>query len=138
MTTVYILDACALLAVIKDEPRTNSVDIAYREAENGSARLVINRVNLLEVYYGLIYEFGVSAADKLLAEITETVIDITDLDQKSLVEAGRIKTTYRLSLADSIAIAEASVSGGILLTADHHEMDKVERSEPDIKFRWIR
>jgi predicted nucleic acid-binding protein len=138
MTCVYVLDACALLAVIKDEPRTHSIDLAYKEAENGEARIVINRVNLLEVYYGLIYEFGVEIADKLLSEITGSVIEITDLNQKSLVEAGRIKTTYKLSLADAIALAETSVSGGVLLTADHHEMDKVEQSESNIKFLWIR
>jgi predicted nucleic acid-binding protein len=63
---------------------------------------------------------------------------LADLSQKSLVEAGRIKTAYKLSLADAIALAEASVSGGAFLTADHHEMDKVEQCEPNIKFLWIR
>ena len=135
---VYILDACALLAVIKDEERTEAVDFAYREAENGKAKLIINRVNLLEVYYGLINEFGTDFADKVLKEITESVIEITDMNQESLVKAGRIKSKYKISIADSIAIAETSVSGGTLLTADHHEMDKVEQSEPDIKFMWIR
>jgi predicted nucleic acid-binding protein len=89
MTSVYVLDACALLAVIKDEPHTNSIDAAYNEATNNTARLVINRVNLLEVYYVLIYEFGIVTADRLLAEITGPVIEIADLSQKSLVEAGR-------------------------------------------------
>jgi predicted nucleic acid-binding protein len=60
------------------------------------------------------------------------------MNQVSLVEAGRIKSFYKISLADSIAIAEASVTGGVLLTCDHHEMDKVERRENNIKFRWIR
>jgi predicted nucleic acid-binding protein len=138
MIAVYVLDACALLAVIKDEPRTNSIDLAYKEAEDGNARLLINRVNLLEVYYVLIYEFGVDTADRLLTEITESVIEIADLNKKSLVEAGRIKTSYKLSLADAIALAEASINGGTLFTADHHEMDKVEQNEPNIKFRWIR
>jgi hypothetical protein len=50
MTSVYVLDACALLAVIKDEPHTNAIDFSYKEEEDGNARLVINRVNLLEVY----------------------------------------------------------------------------------------
>ena len=53
------------------------------------------------------------------------------------MEAGRLKATYRISLADSIALAEASVSGGILLTADHHELELVEKNE-NIVFHWIR
>jgi PIN domain nuclease of toxin-antitoxin system len=137
-TSVYVLDACALLAVIKAEDGGQAVNNAYREAENGGAKLVINRVNLLEVYYGLRNDLGVEFADKVLREITESIIEITDLTQESLVEAGRIKSVYKISLADSIAVAETSVSGGVMLTADHHEMDRVERSEPGIRFLWIR
>ena len=138
MKCVYILDACALLAVIKAEPGGQTVDVAYREAEEGKAKIVINRVNLLEVYYGLLNESGVEFADKILQSVTDSVVEISDLNQTSLREAGRIKSKYKISLADSIAIAETSVSGGILLTADHHEMDQVEQNEPGIMFRWIR
>ena len=133
-TSVYILDACALLAVIKAEDGGQTVSDAYREAENGRAKLVINRVNLLEVYYGLRNEFSAEFADKILKEISESIIEITDLTQETLVEAGRIKSVYKISIADSIAVAEASVSGGVIITADHHEMDKIEQSEPNIKF----
>ncbi|MDR0459858.1 MAG: hypothetical protein LBH62_00220 [Nitrososphaerota archaeon] len=52
-------------------------------------------------------------------------------------EAGRFKASYRISLADSIALAETTVFGGELLTADHHEFDVIEKQE-EIKFHWIR
>jgi hypothetical protein len=52
-------------------------------------------------------------------------------------EAGRFKASYRISLADSIALAETIVSSGELLTADHHEFDVIEKQE-EIKFHWIR
>ncbi|MCL2351430.1 MAG: hypothetical protein FWC55_02740, partial [Firmicutes bacterium] len=42
-----------------------------------------------------------------------------------------------ISLADSIALAEAAVIGGHLITADHHELDIVERNE-SVRFFWIR
>lgn len=41
-------------------------------------------------------------------------------------------------IADTFALATTSVNNGVLLTADHHEMDKIEQCEPEIKFRWIR
>ena len=53
------------------------------------------------------------------------------------MEAGRLKATYKISLADSVALAEAFVSGGTLLTADHHELDVIEKHEK-IQFQWIR
>ena len=137
-TPVYVLDACALLAVIKAENGGQIVNNAYREAEDGKAKIIMNRVNLLEVYYGLINEFGTEIAGRILEQVTESIVRITDLNEESLIEAGRIKSVYKISIADSIATAEASVSGGILLTADHHEMDKVEQSETNIKFMWIR
>jgi predicted nucleic acid-binding protein len=63
---------------------------------------------------------------------------LADISDELFVEAGRLKSLYKVSFADTFALATASVSGGILLTADHHEMDKVEQIEPGIKFRWIR
>jgi PIN domain nuclease of toxin-antitoxin system len=138
MKNVYYLDACALLAVFKQEDGYVTVADIYEEAAAGSAVLCMSMVNLLEVYYGLVYDFGAAFAKERLSEVTESIVQITDLTLPKLVEAGRIKTSYKLSLADSIAIAEASVSGGTLVTADHHEMDKVEQREPGIKFLWIR
>jgi len=64
------------------------------------------------------------------------VIECT-LSDKVFNEAGRFKASYRVSLADSIALGETSVCGGQLLTADHHELDIVEKQEK-IKFQWIR
>ena len=52
-------------------------------------------------------------------------------------EAGRIKTQYRMSLADSIALGETSMMGASILTTDHHEFDIVEKNE-NIKFTWLR
>jgi len=54
-----------------------------------------------------------------------------------LLEAGRLKATHKISLADAIVLAQASVTKGILITADHHEFDVIEEKEP-IKFLWIR
>ena len=53
------------------------------------------------------------------------------------IEAGRLKSKYRISLADSIALAEALILGGELLTCDHHEFDVIKKKEP-INFMWIR
>ena len=44
---------------------------------------------------------------------------------------------YVLDACVLVALAEASVSGSALLTADHHEFDVIEQKER-IKFCWIR
>ena len=53
------------------------------------------------------------------------------------MEAGRLKASYKISLADSIALAQAFVVDGELITADHHEFDVIEGKE-NITFQWIR
>ena len=137
MSKIYVYDACALIAVLKDEPGSAVADAAYKEASDGGAELRINKVNLLEVYYGFLRDRGRDYAEGILRNVTESVIKVTDISIDVLREAGRLKTSYRISLADSIALAEAAVSGGLLLTADHHEFDAVEQAEK-ISFQWIR
>ena len=52
-------------------------------------------------------------------------------------EAGRLKVAYKISLADSIALAQTLVVDGALLTCDHHEFDIIVGKE-NIRFAWIR
>jgi len=52
-------------------------------------------------------------------------------------EAGRLKSKYKLSLADSIAVAESIINNGSLVTADHHEIGPIEEAEK-INITWFR
>lgn len=48
-----------------------------------------------------------------------------------------MKAVYKISLADSIALAQASVLGGSLVTSDHHEFGVIESRE-NMKLFWFR
>jgi PIN domain nuclease of toxin-antitoxin system len=52
-------------------------------------------------------------------------------------QTGKLKASYKMSLADAVVLAEASICDGTVLTADHHEMDVVEQNEK-VNFKWIR
>jgi predicted nucleic acid-binding protein len=138
MSAVYVLDACAMLAVLSKEPGAGKVVAVYKQAASGEARLVMNKLNLLEVYYGLFRAYGKDHADRFLEEVRQSPIIVNhEISDEIFTEAGRLKANYKISLADAIALAEASVSGGNLLTADHHEFDMIEQNE-NIAFLWIR
>ena len=62
---------------------------------------------------------------------------VSEIDKDVFEEAGRLKASYRLSLADAIALAQTKVSGGVLLTSDHHEFDTIEAKE-SVQILWIR
>ena len=138
MGGLYVLDACAMLAVLSDEPGADVVDGYYIKAASGEITLTINKLNLLEVYYHVIRAYGKERADQFYREVKRLPIRIFhEVSDDVFMEAGRLKVTYKISLADSVALAQALVSGGMLLTADHHEFDVIEGCE-NIHFLWIR
>ena len=137
MSNLYVMDACALVALLKNENGADIVADVYGKAVNGEARIIMNRVNLLEVYYGFYRENGKEYADKILDSVIKSNVSISEFDKDIFQIAGRLKATYKISLADSIALAQALSSGGELLTADHHEFDVIEGLE-DISFLRIR
>ena len=65
------------------------------------------------------------------------VVIIDTISDEVFFEAGRLKSQFRVSLADAIALAEAKTRGAMLVTADHHEFDVIDKKE-NIKFHWIR
>ena len=137
MSDVYILDACALIALLKDEKGADIVSDIYEKADRGEVILYMNRVNLFEVYYGFYKEKGKDYAEKIMNGVTQSVVSVCEFNKAVFKEAGRLKANYKISLADSIALAQAAVSNGALVTADHHEFDAVEKQE-NIEFEWIR
>jgi predicted nucleic acid-binding protein len=134
----YVLDACALVAVLRGEPGADNVAVVLNSAYRGEATVSMHRLNLLEVYYDAYRSVGKMHADKMVVEFLKQSVSINaEINDDIFKEAGRLKASYKISLADSIALAEALVSGGALLTSDHHEFDVVEKNE-NIIFEWIR
>jgi len=138
MKIVYVLDACAMLAVLSKEQGADKVVEIYKKASHGEVELIMHKLNLFEVYYTVFRGYGKESAKNFLKEVASSSILInTEISDEVFSEAGRLKTTYKISLADSFALAQAIVSKGLLLTSDHHEFDVVEGNE-DINFAWIR
>ena len=137
MNSIFVLDACAMLAVARNEVGANVVVEAYKKANYGHAVLLMNRINLLEVYYDFYRYKGKEYANDFVRKVKHSIIHISEFNDTIFEEAGRLKATYRVSLADSIALAQALTSGGYLLTADHHEFDVIEGNE-NVHFLWTR
>ena len=134
----YVLDACALLALLRNEPGADIIVTAINAANNNEAEIIMNKINLLEVYYDLYRTIGKDKADEVLSEVKKRPLTInSEIIDEIFDEAGRLKASYKISLADSFAIAQAIVSGGELMTSDHHEFDPIQGLEA-VGFHWIR
>jgi predicted nucleic acid-binding protein len=74
MKDVFLMDACALIAFLSDERGTDKVEDVFNEAKNGKFRIYMNKINLLEVFYGIYREDGKEKAEEVLEKISHLPI----------------------------------------------------------------
>ncbi len=138
MNDKYVLDACALIAFLGNEAGADIVEELLVRSKRKEIELFINTINLLEIYYGVFHAAGKEKAEEVLHTIKELPLEIVNKISKNVfLEAGGLKAQNSISLADSIAVAEANVRNAKFVTADHHEIDKLEE-EKIVKVHWIR
>ena len=138
METKYVLDSCALLAYVYKETGADVVKSIFTQADKNDVMLYMNKLNLFESYYDIRRSEGTQQAEDFYSMMLMSSIQIIDgISDFVFREAGRIKTSYKISLADSIALGQTSILKASILTSDHHEFDVIEKNE-EIKFAWIR
>jgi predicted nucleic acid-binding protein len=138
MNNMYVLDACSLIALLTNENGADVVKDLLERAINDEIIILMHKVNFYEVYYYLYKKYDEQAALGLMEEIKIVPIRIdAEITDTILIKAGRLKSLYKMSLADSIGLAEAIIKGGHFVTADHHELEIVEEKE-NINMVWIR
>jgi predicted nucleic acid-binding protein len=138
MKETFVLDACAMIAFLSDEKGAEKIEAVLIGAVKGECSLYINMINVLEIYYGIYREEGLEKAEWVMDIIDSLPITIVKSLRDRLVrESGRLKANYKISLADSIALAEASLRKARLITSDHHEFDAIDEKE-NIQFYWFR
>lgn len=114
----YVLDAFALLALFRDEPAAPAVEQLIDRARRGHARLLMSVINLGEVVYRAIREYGVEAGAEALARVYEWPLEVIDVDQPLAMDAAYLKARHRISYSDCIAAALAQRTGATLVTGD--------------------
>jgi predicted nucleic acid-binding protein len=138
MNNVFVLDACSLIALLTNEDGADIVKDLLQKATDGEIKIVMNNANFLEVYYYIYKRYNEQIALKLLTDIKVSPIKInTEISDDMIIKAGRLKSLYKMSLADSIGLAETLINHGQFVTADHHELDIVHEKEK-INIFWIR
>ena len=110
----YLLDTSAVLTFLEDEDGAERVESLLRQEE-----IILPYLVLLETYYITLQEQPEDVADKryaLLKQLPATIL--WDVDEPTLLIAGRFKAYHRLSLADAIIAAFAQRQGAILVHKD--------------------
>jgi len=135
----YLLDTCALLAVLNKEKGADVVYGLFDSARRGEITLSMNAANLIEVYYDRIRTYGHELADSIIRGIYEDspISIIEELTPDIVREAAYFKATGKMSFADAILVATARCIGATVVTCDHVELEPVEQ-QGQISFLWIR
>ncbi|MGD0959744.1 MAG: PIN domain-containing protein [Methylomonas sp.] len=132
----YLLDACALIALLNDENGADKVESLL----NGSEPVLMSAINMLEVAYDAVRRSGgnTDAASLCLQLAQNEGIEVLwALSEPDWLAAARWKARGRLSLADAIALAVSETRKLKLVSADHHELD-VLVSAGLVDVEWIR
>jgi predicted nucleic acid-binding protein len=114
----YVLDAFAVLAYIGDEEGAEKVEELLNKAENGETKLIMNYVNLGEVYYIIAREFGVTKANEVIAIVKRWNLEFVGVDENLSLTTARIKAMHSLSYADAFAVATAINRKATIVTGD--------------------
>jgi predicted nucleic acid-binding protein len=136
---VFVLDACALIAYFAKEDGAEKIKEILKQAiENKNTIIYMNKINLLEVYYDVVKTYNEREAHNMMEIVAEMPIEIIhELNDNAFKKAGLLKAKYKISLADSIALAESITRNATLITSDHHEFETIEKQE-QINIEWFR
>jgi predicted nucleic acid-binding protein len=123
--TRRVLDAFALLAYLEGE--NGHVHVKELLA-SGTADLLINAINVGEVFYVIARKRGLREAEYFLNVILPSLpVAVLDNSFEDVVEAARLKAAHAVSFADCFAAATAIRERAALVTGDR-EFEKLGRS----------
>ncbi len=125
---VYVLDSCAVIALLQREPGAEVVATILKADEN---RCLVHTINACEVYYDILRRDGEEDASFLEEILATAGIELVDAFPSDLWQtAGKLKAEWRrVSLADCVALSLTLVEEGTLVTSDHHELDRLAEAD---------
>jgi predicted nucleic acid-binding protein len=114
--TRSVLDAYALLAYLNEETGHARVKSLLESAD---AELLMNAVNIGEVFYILARARGLRDAEYFLNVILPSLpVTVVENSLDDVIEAARLKAVHSLSFADCFAAATAVREHAPLVTGD--------------------
>ncbi len=121
---IYVLDACAMIAYLRGELGAEAVQEILVDS---TYQCLAHALNFCEVYYDFYRLSGEKAAHDAIRDLMSIGVQLRDdLSAEFWQAVGALKARERrISLADCFAITLAQVTGGSVLTSDHHEFDQL-------------
>lgn len=130
-----VLDASALLAYLKREGGYEMVKAALSAASANDIAILMNEINLGEVYYIIVRERSLEAARYFLHERLPLLpIKLVPNSLAEVTAAAEFKAGLGLHYADAFAAMTANQSNAVLLTSDRD----FEKAAAEIEIHWLK
>jgi ribonuclease VapC len=113
-----LLDSFALLAFLNRENGHEKVRSLLRDSQRSQEPLLMNEINIGEVYYITAKGRSIEHAEEFLHRLE--LLPITPIPNSfaDVVAAARIKARFRISYADAFAVATAIRMNAVIVTGD--------------------
>lgn len=120
----HVLDACAMIAYLRDEPGAEVVADLLKVPGD---RCYAHAVNMAEFFYDAVRRSTVADARRVVRDIYAVgVIPRRDMGERVWQRVGELKGTLKkISIADCFAVALAERLNADVVTSDHHEFDRL-------------
>ena len=113
-----LLDSFALLAFLNKEKGFEKVRDLMRTAEASGELLLMNEINIGEVYYITAKERSLEKAEEVLHRLETLPIQRVSNAFAEVLAAARIKAQFPISYADAFAVMTALRSNARVVTGD--------------------
>jgi predicted nucleic acid-binding protein len=131
-----VLDSWILLGWLKDqEPRSAAMELLWSDARDRQSRLLMDIVNVGEVYYLTAKAKDVETAEWVLSELQRMPLEIHPAFDPLVIGAARFKARFPISYAGAFAAATAAATGAVLVTGDP-EMRRLEAGGL-LRLEWV-
>lgn len=128
-----LLDSFAMLAFLNKERGFAKVRSLLRAAETSSEHLLMNEINIGEVYYVTAKDRSLDRAEEFLHRLETLPIQPVSNSFADVLEAARIKARFPISYADAFVVATAVRMNAAIVTGDPEF-----RAVPHlVKIHWI-
>ncbi len=116
--TRSLLDSFALLAFLNKESGFEKVRSLLREAQRSNKPLLMNEINIGEVYYITAKNRSFELADEFLNRLETLSVEAVPNSFAHVLEAARLKARFPVSYVDAFAVTTAMRMDAAIVTGD--------------------
>jgi len=129
-----LLDSFAMIAYLNKEKGFENVRGVMAEAQKSRDSVLMNEVNVGEVYYILFRKRGPEKADYFIETILASLPILTVSNGfADVINAAKIKAEHPLSFADCFAVDTARKYNAVIMTGD----PEFKRVEQLVEIEWL-